>query len=329
LKVFLTLGERSDDATGTGRRGIPAWLMSLALHASLLVCLALLAPIQPRQPGLVTDRTAGIALVQQSASKTTYYSESNAEEGPDSPDAAAAAASSLPRIDQIPVQLAASLPSADGIQTPLGGGLSLPGADGFTSGGQGPRKVGGGGTQTQVFGIEGTGSRFIYVFDRSASMEGFRGRPMAAAKAELTASLRDLASVHQFQIIFYNERSTVFNPFRPQQPRMMFGTDDNKALAADFLRSINPAGSTRHMQALKLALGLRPDVIFLLTDADEPQLTSGELDEIRRRNRGTAVHAIEFGSGPFRGTDNFLVRLARQNNGQHVYVDVNRLSARN
>jgi hypothetical protein len=83
------------------------------------------------------------------------------------------------------------------------------------------------------------------------------------------------------------------------------------------------------MEPLKLALALQPDVIFLLTDAEEPSLNSSELAAIRRQNRaGTSINAIEFGSGPFRGGENFLVRLARQNSGKHVYVDVTRLAAR-
>jgi hypothetical protein len=42
-------------------------------------------------------------------------------------------------------------------------------------------------------------------------------------------------------------------------------------------------------------------------------------------NRRTSINAIEFGYGPQSGADNFLVRLARQNNGMHVYVDVSQL----
>jgi len=34
---------------------------------------------------------------------------------------------------------------------------------------------------------------------------------------------------------------------------------------------------------------------------------------------------IEFGSGPASGRTNFLQQLARQNQGQYVYVDVTKL----
>ena len=40
------------------------------------------------------------------------------------------------------------------------------------------------------------------------------------------------------------------------------------------------------------------------------------------------MHAIEFGFGPQRNRNNFLVRLAEQHQGQHLYIDVSKLPAR-
>jgi hypothetical protein len=85
---------------------------------------------------------------------------------------------------------------------------------------------------------------------------------------------------------------------------------------------------TEHLTPLQTALRLAPDVIFLLTDAADPQLTGDQLEHLRRLNSGTVVHTIEFGVGPFPGGDNFLVQLARQNDGRHTYVDVTRLPKR-
>ena len=96
---------------------------------------------------------------------------------------------------------------------------------------------------------------------------------------------------------------------------------EGKSAAAKFVQGIQATGSTRHLQALKLALGLRPDVVFFLTDADEPQLSVDELRKVQHWNQATAINAIEFGFGPQSRRENFLVQLARQNGGQHVYVD--------
>ena len=194
---------------------------------------------------------------------------------------------------------------------------------------QGRRMTGGmsgSGATTQLFGVRATGSKFVYVIDRSRSMGFLQGEPLRAAKAELIASLKDLRSVNQFQIVSYNERPSIFNPSRPLPPKVLFGTEDNKELAAEFIRSMTPAGGTNHADALRVALGLQADVIFLLTDADEPRLGPKELEQVRRWNRtGTVIHAVEFGAGPFLGRDDFLVRLATQNNGQHVYINVSEL----
>ena len=45
------------------------------------------------------------------------------------------------------------------------------------------------------------------------------------------------------------------------------------------------------------------------------------------RRHETSINTVEFGIGPSRGEDNFLVKLARQNHGRHAYVDVTRLPA--
>jgi hypothetical protein len=181
--------------------------------------------------------------------------------------------------------------------------------------------------QTSIFGSHGTGAKFVYVFDRSNSMNDFEGRPLSGAKRELIASLADLERIHQFQIVFYNERLAVFNPHYPQSPRMEFGDATTKRRAEEFVRRMEAGGGTRHMDALKLALGMRPDVIFFVTDAGEPRLSAKELEDILRRNErvGARINAIEFGVGPAAGGTNFLVQLAEQNHGEHVYVDVTKL----
>ncbi len=186
------------------------------------------------------------------------------------------------------------------------------------------KTVAGGKAQVKLFGITGEGHKFVYVFDRSDSMNWFERRPFRAAKAELLASLDGLQETHQFQIIFYNHEPLIFNPAGHPQ-RLAFGTAENKARAQRFVESVVATGGTRHMEAILLALSLQPDVIFLLTDADDPQLSDSQIAAIVRRAGGVTIHTIEFGYGPQKRTDNFLVRLARATGGQHVYVDISRL----
>lgn len=183
----------------------------------------------------------------------------------------------------------------------------------------------GGKARTSMFGIEAEGYKFVYVLDRSASMGGNGAAALKAAKAELLASLGNLEQTHQFQIIFYNEKPTAFNPTGDPH-RALFATEENKAAAEKFVRSITPFDGTRHDDALMLAIKLQPNVIFWLTDADDPKLGPNQLARINRMAGGITIHAIEFGSGPQAAADNFLVKIARENGGQHAYVDVSKRS---
>ena len=209
------------------------------------------------------------------------------------PAAAAPALSSSPRIAQAPVG---------------GAGNYGPPGDGQTS--------------VRVFGVEGKGTKFVYVFDRSSSMEG---APLATAKQQLVQSLESLSSVHQFHIIFFNQQvrnSDLSGGGR----RVAFATDRNKKLAARFVGGITADGGTDRLPALRAAVQMRPDVIFFLTDADDP-MPASELAEIADLNRraGVVISTIEFGRGPAKQAKNFLTELARTTGGQYGYVDTQSL----
>jgi hypothetical protein len=172
--------------------------------------------------------------------------------------------------------------------------------------------------RTQVYGLEGQGTRFVYVFDRSLSM---KGAALAAAKRELIASLKKLDRVHQFQIVFYNERPKTMQP-----PAMTFADDNGLRQAESFVGGIVADGGTDHLAALKVALRMGPDVIFLLTDADEPPLGPRQLEEIQRATNGAMIHVIEFKSGKASGKTSSLKKVAEQNRGEYKAIDVGALS---
>jgi hypothetical protein len=171
--------------------------------------------------------------------------------------------------------------------------------------------------RTQVYGLEGQGSRFVYVFDRSLSM---KGAPLAAAKRELLASLKKLDRVHQFQIVFYNERPKTMQP-----PQMHFADENGLRQAESFVGGVIADGGTDHLAALKVALRMGPDVVFLLTDADEPPLSARQLEEVQRAGNGAMIHVIEFKSGPASGKTSFLRKVAEQNRGEYKAIDVETL----
>jgi hypothetical protein len=173
-----------------------------------------------------------------------------------------------------------------------------------------------------VFGVAGHGRKFLYLFDHSASMEG---AALSAAKRQLVQSLQSLGTGQQFHIMFFNTKTQAFAADGGKNQNA-FATDRNKQLAANFVGGITADGGTDRMIALQDAIACGPDVIFFLTDADDP-MSPQDLSDIARLNRrvGAAICVIEFGYEPDPPQDNFLMRLASESGGRYGYVDTERL----
>jgi len=194
----------------------------------------------------------------------------------------------------------------------------LPSADSLIVGSVANGKIGGKMT-TEVFGIPGTGSRFVYLIDRSKSMEGYNFRPMLAARQELWKSVTSLNESNQFQIIFYNNEVDIFR----RKLNLHAASEVNKDAAKQYIESIRPDGGTDHLAALKTAFKLSPDVIFFLTDA-EGGFTADEIFELSRRNYSRAIiNTIEFGER--RSNDRSLEAIARNSGGKYIFKNINTL----
>ena len=184
---------------------------------------------------------------------------------------------------------------------------------------------GGGKARTSLFGVAGEGYSFVYVFDRSGSMGGSGRTLLQMVKGELLKSLRNLGETQQFQMIFYNDRPTLFNP-SGVAGKLAFGNENNKQRAIQFIGLIVAEGGTDHLEALRAATGMHPDVIFFLTDGDRPKLTDRELEKVQRLGGGNdhQYHPVLPGSagggnefsGKTRPAYRRSVRLRRQHPAQ-------------
>lgn len=176
------------------------------------------------------------------------------------------------------------------------------------------------GARTGIFGLEASGNRFVYVFDRSASMGEPAGRPLAAAKAELLASLDDLGESQQFYLIFYNERPVVFAP-AAARGRPIFASDENRRAAVRFVEGIAADGGTRHYEAIAAALKLAPDAVFVLTDGtSDDDLAEDELGWLGRATGTARIMVVQFGGDGRRSPR--LARLAERTGGAYKVVAV-------
>jgi hypothetical protein len=108
---------------------------------------------------------------------------------------------------------------------------------------------------------------------------------------------------------------------------MLHGDSFDLAIAERYVATVAGSGGTKHLEAIRMALRMEPDVIFLLTDARIPRLSSVQLEEIRARalRKQIAIHCIELGTEPSPPQDSFLRELAEQNRGKYIYFNVNTL----
>lgn len=301
-------------------RKLSAWLGSLLFHAVLLVLFVLcwFAPVQEGSPPW--DRTAiGTIIAAPVGSDTRSGAAVDSKEPAAVPsDAATERFSTVNPNTFLPIPApgqnhqntsTTDAGSATEIAKDFGSQNTAPGA------GLGP-----GETVVQIFGRKGKGQKFVFVFDRSGSMEGALLRK---AKEELIRSFDALDNRHQFNIIFYNHEYGMWRSGR----KLVFASPEEKRNAERYIGSITAAGGTGHYQPLMTAVNLRPDVIFFLTDGEsQDDLNPAQMAEIEKVNsfgKGAQINVIQFGNGGLTDSESrFLRQLAEQNYGDYVYINV-------
>lgn len=315
---------------------VPSWIVSVCFHGGLMLFFAVgLQSCESGHSGASDEefREVGIyvkdavELVENVQEDAKPVQDKPQDADTDAPPTEAQIAEALDSSSNLPsdlLKLPELAPSnVIGQGAPLSPGGSLGPADVLNAVESAPASnVRRGAKQgsTSFFNIDAEGNRFVYVVDRSGSMDEFK--QLRVARSELLASMQSLDSTQQFHIIFYNQEYREME-LRNREAGLVWATDINRTLAGQFLREVNPAGGTAHLPALRKALSYRPEHLFFLTDADRPQLTARDLSEIQKINRGrTHIHCIEFGQQADLGLENFLKRLARQNDGTYRYRDV-------
>ena len=349
----ISPGPIRDWLRGTTVWGIvPGWMLSLLFHGAMFGTMLSLTQMPScrgdysgeegagfREIGLRAREDANNAPAAGPADPGVAEVAANTPQFSASTDLAAPTISetppvplSLPNVSAAPAVVGIGPPPLAGVG---GAPATAAAAMSVTSGGNPGSRGGGGGQgnnapgQTSLFGVNDAGKKFVYVIDRSYSMEEHNA--FRTAKAELLTSISRLTETQQFQVIFYNNEPLVLAT-RDDRFQMFFGTETQRLQISEQIRSISPDGGTRHLPAIQEALKFNPDVIFLLTDGVESELSKSELDSIKSRNRqGTRIHCIEFGNDPPPTTSegqavpNFLRKLADQNSGKYTYRNVKEL----
>lgn len=179
--------------------------------------------------------------------------------------------------------------------------------------GTGTTNGNGAGSKTGFFGIHPEGTRFIYVVDCSNSMNAPHEEAKTRfqrLKLELLKSIGGLREDMQFYVIFFSSEA-----FPMPATEMQFASPQNKQLYLHWVAKARAFGGTDPANALKHALKLRPDVIYLLTDGDFDEKFGKRLDKINKHR--VAIHTFGFGD---KAADKLLRHIAENNRGTYTYV---------
>ncbi|HEU5117212.1 MAG TPA: VWA domain-containing protein [Isosphaeraceae bacterium] len=160
--------------------------------------------------------------------------------------------------------------------------------------------------QTSFFDVKAEGTFFIFVVDCSGSMDD--GARLIRAKHELRRTISRLQFPQRFLIIFYNDKAW------PMPGDLVNSADtESKNLAYRWLARVDAEGETDPRTAMNLALSLRPNAVFLLSDGDYP---TGCVESIALKNKTRIpIHCIDLAPGAV-GDD--LKLIAKQSGGQYA-----------
>ena len=293
------------------------WLISVFLHAGLLVILAFIT-IMMFMPEAPVEYNATSDLLSDNPGGQLNPGQMNRE----------MEAHSLQRINQrrwskrdSQIPMAAMGKTNSRIQVFGIGGASAGGGSadfGLTTGGSGA------GPKSRFFGTGGSAYHIVYLVDRSGSMlESFD-----LVRKELLRSISRLSEQQTFHVIFFNDGDPVENGPR----RLVPATTDYKREAAANLMKIqafSKSGVTDPIPAIKRAFevlsrvrsGKKQKLIYLLTDG-EFQNNEKVRKTIRALNKDGQVHVntiLYVVRNP--EFEQFLRQIAQENGGKFKFVE--------
>lgn len=166
----------------------------------------------------------------------------------------------------------------------------------------------GGPDRATFFGTTAYGNKFVFIIDKSGSMEG---TAFYRARGELLRSLKQLRDGQAFSIVFYNTNAF---PFATD----LVPRDRKSYQAANYwVGRMGPGGGTDPLSSLRIAMNMNPDAIFLLTDGEFTN-PDAVYDLARAQSKPVIpVHTICFTN---RHGEAVLKAIAKATNGTYRYV---------
>jgi hypothetical protein len=189
-------------------------------------------------------------------------------------------------IEQVTEEVAGAPTTLQEVSSTDAGGS---GGEGGTGNGEGTGNGDGRGPG-EFMGIPASGKDIVFVIDWSGSMG--ENRRIHHAKLELRRSIESLGPENRFLVVMFNTDATTLGG-----DRLVAADARGKQRAFRELARIderNTNGATDPASAMRLALQLEPDTIFLMTDGDFDADATFEVIESLNARREVTINAIAF-----------------------------------
>ena len=171
---------------------------------------------------------------------------------------------------------------------------------------------GSGSGSASFFGVEATGSRFVYIVDTSGSMAV--GGKLEALQRELVKSIEGLLEAADFLVITYSDSALPLDG----RSSWVNADDRGKRFARRAVANLNSGGGTQPSPAFGLAFAMRPppEAIYFMTDGEFPDEVANDIAALNAEYK-VPVHCIAFVS---RSSEDLMRRIAKQSGGTYTFV---------
>jgi hypothetical protein len=174
----------------------------------------------------------------------------------------------------------------------------------------------------EFFGTKAHGNKFVFVVDCSLSM--LENDRWLDAANELCNAIDRLQPEQQFYVILFDGGVHRMFHHSEREAALFPATDENKKLCREWLTTVRLGYETRPFLAVKNALELGPDAIYLLSDGDFKDRTA---DYLKKYNRpfdhfGQPQHQVVLHTFSFHSRlgQPVMRRIAHENAGQYVFI---------
>jgi hypothetical protein len=165
------------------------------------------------------------------------------------------------------------------------------------------------------FGDPGAAKSFVFVLDRSLSMNKTHQLSNGLTrfqrlKMELIGFIDKLRADQTFYVVFFNDKMN-----RMPAEGMVPATVENKQKYLKWISSAVAVGGTDPRRSIRLAMQLQPEMIYFLSDGE---VESDYQSQMLKHDPGEwKLNTFVFG---LRGAEQFMKFFAEKHNGEFVYI---------